>query len=547
MKFWLFSLLFLHLSLQAAFSPDVKGKILYFIHKNETEKALTLYLEHAKKTSSHDYELLQEAGLRLLERGAKSSNPEDVVMCMFGAGISLNPQTIAILQKGMQSDELKTQAVALNYLANMQDDEANDIIFDALSSPSLITRLEAALILAEKKDATVVEQMESLFYKVPEEVRVVFAQIVSPIETPAATAFLQKLLNDPNAAVRCSAIQEIGKSGHDDLLPLLRKLAAFPNNMTQEAAVNACALLKDEESKELFISLSQKKGDYLKLVALKGLYQLGQIEALSEIQNQATAKNLYAISLLGSCDKSSAEVLAKLLEDSDPTVRLNAAFALLQLGDKRACLHLKPLLIRESKGTVYTQISSPGRALYYWKEVPKSQGFEEEELLLREKLLLLTLELPESEFLTLAKMIFDYNQNDLVPVVVELLINHASEKAIDLLKQMAQKTGAPLIRNYCNVALLKLDVEGPYEQNLIDWVKDEKNHPLIRFREEKKKMLYSRFELNPEAKSQLLVLAFETLASKRNEKGLYALINALASGNAQNKYALAGLLMRTTE
>lgn len=546
MKFFFLACAFFS-SLYASFPADVKGKILYLIHKNETEKALTFYLDHARKTASEDYELLQEAALRLLERGVKSANQEDLMMCMFGAGISLNPQTLPILEKGMHSEELKIQAVALNYLANMQDDEADKIIFEALASPFLITRLEAALILAEKKDVRIVEQMESLFYKVPEEVRVVFAQIVSPLETEAATKFLQRLLNDPKADVRSSAILEVGKSGHDDLLPELRKLASFPNNIAQETAVNACATLKDEASKGLFLTLSQKKSDVLKLVALKGLYQLGDPQALIEIQNQAKAKNLYAISLLGQLDKSSSEILTKLLEEADPTVRINAAFSLLQLGDKRASPYLKSLLIRENKGTFYTQISSPGKALHYWKEVPKSQGVAEEELLLREKVLLLMLELPDEEFLSMAKLIFDHNQNDLVPVVIELLINHASEKSIDLLKQMSQKTGAPLIRNYCNVALLKLDVEGPYEQNLIDWIKDEKNHPLIRFREEKKKMLYSRFELNPEAKSQLLVLAFETLASKRSEKGLHALINALASGNAQNKYALAGLLMRTTE
>ena len=158
------------------------------------------------------------------------------------------------------------------------------------------------------------------------------------------------------------------------------------------------------------------------------------------------------------------------------------------------------------------------------------------------------MDLPEAQFLQTARLIFDHHQYDLVPLLIELLINHRSENAIALLKEMQQKAGAPLIRNYCTLALYRLNIEGPYEETLLKWVKDEKNHPIIRFREEKReKKNPSRYEFTPEETSQFLISAFETLATKQNQKGREALIHAIANGNEKNKYALAGLLMRMIE
>jgi hypothetical protein len=57
----------------------------------------------------------------------------------------------------------------------------------------------------------------------------------------------------------------------------------------------------------------------------------------------------------------------------------------------------------------------------------------------------------------------------------------------------------------------------------------------------------SEFALTPEETSQLLVDAFIAIASRQDEKSINFLVNAIKLGNPHNRYALVGLLMRSTE
>ncbi len=52
---------------------------------------------------------------------------------------------------------------------------------------------------------------------------------------------------------------------------------------------------------------------------------------------------------------------------------------------------------------------------------------------------------------------------------------------------------------------------------------------------------------HPEETSHFLITVFETLAKSQNQVGIETLIHAIAHGHPKNRYALAGLLMRTTE
>jgi hypothetical protein len=53
--------------------------------------------------------------------------------------------------------------------------------------------------------------------------------------------------------------------------------------------------------------------------------------------------------------------------------------------------------------------------------------------------------------------------------------------------------------------------------------------------------------LTPEETSKLLVDSYMTIASRRNEKSITFLLEAIQQGNPINRYALMGLLMRATE
>ena len=109
---------------------------------------------------------------------------------------------------------------------------------------------------------------------------------------------------------------------------------------------------------------------------------------------------------------------------------------------------------------------------------------------------------------------------------------------------------APLIRDYCHLALYRLKEEGPYEEYINRWVMQQKEAELIRLRPIlpwKFRMDQSDHSLTPEETSKLLIDAFFSIASRRNERNIAFLLEAIQRGNSANRYALMGLLMRATE
>jgi hypothetical protein len=170
---------------------------------------------------------------------------------------------------------------------------------------------------------------------------------------------------------------------------------------------------------------------------------------------------------------------------------------------------------------------------------------------LREELLVKSVELPEKDFLALANAIFDTQQSDLIPMLTDVMENHPTPAVINLLKKHQQKVGAPLVRNYCNLALYRLKEPGPYAQNLLDWVTQQQNIDLIRFRPLVPIDFHSdseaAFDLTPQETSRLLVDAFESFATSQDDKGIDILISVIQTGNPKNKYALIGLLMRAIQ
>jgi hypothetical protein len=154
----------------------------------------------------------------------------------------------------------------------------------------------------------------------------------------------------------------------------------------------------------------------------------------------------------------------------------------------------------------------------------------------------------EQTFLRLARTICEKNQHVLVPLLMELLQNKKSPAVVQFLQEGSQKMGAPLIRNYCTLALYRLQEPGPYEEQLISWMKTQGGAEIIRFHPEKEpSRLESSYSLTPEETSRFLLETCEALASAQNRASIEALVYTIAHGHPKNRYALAGMLMRMTE
>ncbi|BBI16770.1 Uncharacterized protein NCS13_1_0575 [Neochlamydia sp. S13] len=528
--------------------------LLFLVRMGNVSQAIKAYECYHKQTGKHDFEFLQEMALLLLDQGYRCSDLNTRLMTLFGAGICLNERALYILKEGISSGIPELQLISLNFLSQYQNDQADENVQRALNTKHPLIRLEAAYLLAQKKSPRAYAYAEALMYRWEGILEEVFPEFFAMIGTPEALHMLCKLMCHSHEEVRLAAIINAAKYGCDELLYKIRTLATHKEKAQQEASAFALGLLKDENSIPTLKNLSCSNVSHVQLAAWKALYDLGCKEYKILIENAAKQKDIYAIFLLGELQESQ-DCLALLINDPNIQVRVNAAMALLYLQDPRCTkVLLQDILITHPQDMCYSSVCSPGKSLTAWRATPGAHphfkdslyAFERS-LKMREEALSKALDLPEQEFLQVAKTLFACQQNDLIPLLTDLLKKLNTPAAIALLQAHQQQIGAPLIRNYCNLALYSLKVKGPYRENLYRWVTNSKKNELLQFRPflpSKLRDLKDNYQLTLEEHSQLLIASFESLIQNKDEQVVNLLLEAMQDGNPINRYALAGLLMR---
>lgn len=549
-------LLFIVLSAPPLLAFSIQpGKILFLIQQGQHKEAIKLYRQYYQEKGSHDFELIHRMGIGILNEGAHQPDPEIQLLALFGASVSAHEEACPILEESLNNPHPEIQLVALQAIARLQYDRADQLLNRALGSDFVLIRLEAALQLCKKKQTQAVAQVESLMYKTPKVLLPIYPELYATAGTPHAIRLMRKLLNHPSEHVRVAVILSAAKHGRDDLLPQIRQQASHLNYKQQEASAYALGVLKDDQSLSRLLQLTQSKYSSVVLAAEQALYTLGQKEAAQVVRKKAEEGDLFAIRMLGDMPEEK-ETLITLLNQNNLNIRINATLSLLEQHDPHCLPYLKDILMTDKRDLAFTEINSPGKALTAWKATSSASQILKDDtsaylstIELKEDVLNLAKELPELYFLQLAEDLFNRQQNILVPTLVTLLEELGTESAIALLKHYQQKPGAPLIRQYCNLALYRLNEPGPYGELLRQWVKNKNDQDMIQFRpfdpwESTHKHAY---QLTPEETSRLLVEAFQAFTIKQDEKGLEALLEAIENGHAKNKYALAGLLLRATQ
>lgn len=535
---------------------EIKLHSLYLMQQNQIEESIEKYREFADLSGRHDFEALQQMGLILLQKGIQSSDNQTFMMTLFGAGLSGSANALEILEKGIDHPDPQMQLLALHFIAKFDDDRTAEIFNRAMSSDYLAVRMEAAFYMAQTKHPHAVGQIEGLMYRLPPVFKPFFPSLFALLGTSDATHALRRLIEDPDPQTRVESILHVARLGRDDFLPMLRKRLTHTHIAELEAAVFAMGALKDSHSSHILRKLAISPTETLRLAASIALFQLGDRSHVSTIVHLAKESNLFAIAALGAISETE-EVLASLIRSSDLQVRTNAAIALLQRRDLRCLDALAEILISDARDLAFHPFSSVGRTLTAIKAVPSAEIRSKDptidlsySLAMREHFLREAVHLPEEIFLKLARRIFNRFQSDLVPTTIALLENLQTEKAIALLKEGAEKISTPLVRDYCHLALYRLKQEGPYEEYINHWVMNQKESKLIQLRELlpwKYRLEQSDYTLTPEETSRLLIEAFLSIASRREEKSIAFLLEAIQRGNPHNRYALMGLLMKATE
>jgi len=526
------------------------------MQQNKVEESIDRYREYTKAVGLQDFDMLQQMGFTLLQKGIQSQDHQTFLMTLLGAGMSGSTRALEILEHGIAHPDPQTQLLALHFIAKIEDDRADELLNRAMSSDYLSTRMEAAFYLSLRKHPHAVGQIEGLMFRLPPMFKPFFPSLFALIGTTDATSALKRLIEDTDVNVRIESILQVAGLGRDDFLSLLRKRLSHSNVAELEASAFAVGALKDSQSIPKLKKLMNSSADNVKIAAALALFRLGDRSGLSCIDELAKKKNIFAITALGSVD-GFEETLAILSRSPELQIRINAGIALLQQRDPRCLPALLEVLLEDKRDLAFQPFPSVGRTLTSFKAVPLAELKAKDpsvnftySLAIREHLLREAIHLPEAHFLSLTQALFAHQQNDLVPSLIALLENLQTTGAKEVLKAGAAKTTAPLIRDYCHLALYRLKEEGPYEEYINRWVTQQRGADLIRLRPIlpwKFRLDQSDHTLTPEETSKLLMDAFFSIASKRNEQGISFLLDAIQFGNPQNRYVLMGLLMRATE
>jgi len=538
----------------------VAGHILFLAHKTDICSALQLYQKQRESKGQHDFSLLRNIALIVIERNWHSNSPEMQLMALFGAAIAMDDATRYVLDAGLCSSYPQLQFIALHLLAQYPDEEAEKALFSALHAENLLLRCEAIVCLARKQHARATSQIDSLYRRMPAQLHPMFPSLYAMSGDRAALAALRRLLAHPCSAVRVEAIRSLAEMGRDDLLADIRQLLTQHDIAQQEACCFALGILKDSLSLPKLRLLCNSQEPSIALAALLACYRLGDSCAAKALAARANRADLFAINALQNIPESN-ELLASLLTHEQQQVRINAAIALLAQQDKRCIEALKPLFFCNASDQGISSWTTPGKTLKAWKIAPSTSAnwkqnplAQETSLALREQLLIQTALLPQESFLLLANELLISQQGDLIPTLAYLLQENSSPEALSLLRHYQSFPGAPLLRAWSTLMLYRTGKDPATIATLGEWIKQHCSEEMIRFRtfipstmRESTRSTATPFQLTLEERSRLLIEILEAFAQARDEAGVDLLLYAIAHGHPHNRAALAGLLLRATQ
>ena len=532
-------------------------RIQFLIATKDFTKAIEYYLDSYELNKTHQPELLRSLAKGLIDSSFSSTDSKDQLLALYGLMISNDHDLDYDYTKLLDSKDPYVQLLTIQYLSNWSEDIVDVWLNKAMSSPYLPVRMQALGNLVQRKSKLALSQIESLYYRLPDFFRPVFAQFYASLGTPQAIKILKQMLSDPNSEMKVASLLASCQFQRDDLKEEIRKILTQSDPMVQETAIYAASFFKDLHSLEMIEKLSCSHHQNVKLAALMGLSQFKKEERKQEIFDLAKKKDLSSIFYLGTMDGSEPTLL-ELASDDDFNVRLNTLFSLLEKKHPKS----KDLLIKFFKShSTYDGLApnfSSGKTQQYIKMYPAypSQFKKSKEFIaylqgmtsmIRNQLLIQALELTEADFLEIAQVIFENDIYDVIPTLVRLLENCPGEKTLELIKKMSQKTGSPRTRIYCLMALARL--KDPYFTPLFfEFLENQKNHSILQISafdtQDTSIKKSSRFFLNPDEQSQAILESYETLVYLHDEKCFSILLKALLHSPKQNRSVLAGLLLK---
>jgi HEAT repeat protein len=164
---------------------------------------------------------------------------------------------------------------------------------------------------------------------------------------------LARLLEDPSPEIRMRGLKLLAQIGPADGMPAVLDLMDDEDEFVRRWAVVDAGMLGMTEAVDKLLHIARTEKDDVELLA-DAIFALGLLEAQEAgdmildfaAHSEAAVRAAAALALgnMAMSDEDALAVLFGLLEDTDPSVRANAASALTIIGDPQAIPYLEPLL-----------------------------------------------------------------------------------------------------------------------------------------------------------------------------------------------------------
>jgi len=535
-------------------SETAQKQILHLAAVGEIDEAIKAYLQHSQTSKEHSIDLLEQIGTKIIQLGFKTQDPETCLLSLFGANIARLPVDRKFLTRAFKSSNPLLQSAALQTLSMEEMDDTETILKEGVKSDFLMIRLETLFQLVQRHSRHAMGLVESLKNILHPQLHFFFPEFYALDGSDESINILKQMTHDPNIFVRVSAILSAVKYDRDTLLPVIRAVVTHPHPVEQEAAAFALGFFKDIDAKIKLERLTKSPSPDVRLAASLSLLKLGFFEHKEEIVRLAKSGHPFAISTLSEVGGGNQE-LVELLKSPHHMTRYRAAYALLKQRDPRCVPTITEILVTPTYDLNLVPFFSPARSLssfesYFGpiKETELKNSIASYTNYIKQSLLIEALDLGESYFLNIATTLLSLKKSEMIPILVRLLENLQSKEAIELLKKSTQMPGAPFIRSYANLAMYRLGNFKEFDKATIEFVKDSVSNEMISFQpldlDPRNKTQKNAFQLTPSERSQLLLETFEALLVRHESEGIDLILECILKGHPNNRYALAGLLLK---
>ncbi|MCH9621364.1 MAG: hypothetical protein S4CHLAM20_07840 [Chlamydiia bacterium] len=539
--------------------PMMKSQILYLMSKGDQVGALRKYRQYFKKTGQHNYKLLREMSLAIIEQAVSWGEEEDTLLSLIAMEIAQEDSFTHHLGKLIHSKYYPVQAKTLSLLRRIDNEYSEMLIKSCLSSQFIMLRLEALSILVQKHNESALGQVEALMNMVHHFYHPMFVDFYALAGTKYAISVMKQMISNKNLNLNLATILAARNYRIEEMIPNLRHSLTHTSPIIQEAAAVALGSFSDSYSLSRLKTLSTSSHEETKLAALLALYSMDQKDYKDEIINLAKNGNLFAISSLASLDNT-RRALHEIYYSDDNNLRINSALSMLEKKNPLSIPVIKDLITLDSNVFYIEVVNSPGKCFRALRLKPLS-SLEKKEMIpmvkshtvmIQNQILSKTIDLPRDKFMKIIDDIFLKKRNTLIPTAIALLENFDDDESKAYLSKKATMPGAPFIRTACHLSLWKSTKKKQHKEAITSWIKQFGKHEMISIQQkstdkDSKKNQISEYELSLEEKSHLLIQAFLNISYSREKAGLDCILEAMINGHEKNRIPLAGVLLKTIQ